>query len=86
MKRHMLVLFLIVCIVANTLMTVGSVSAVDEYLDRPLKVGDIELDWRGPYYAGLITVREDGIRQSICTYVVSYDSFNDPTVFASILV
>ncbi|MBT4511290.1 MAG: hypothetical protein HOC20_03650 [Chloroflexi bacterium] len=85
MKKHMLVLLLIVCIVASTLIPVDSVSAEDEYLDCPSKLGDISLDWR-PENSGHITVTEEGIHQAVCTYVVSYDNFNNPELFVSLLV
>ena len=85
MQKYPLVLFIIVFLVANLFIPVNSVSAEDKFLVCPSEVGEVRLDWR-PEHSGLVVVREDGIRQAVCTYVVSYDNFDNPELFVSYLV
>lgn len=85
MQKYPLVLFIIVFLVANLFIPVNSASAEDKFLVCPSEVGEVRLDWR-PEHSGLVVVRQDGIRQAVCTYVVSYDSFDNPELFVSFLV
>jgi hypothetical protein len=84
-RKYKLTLFLIVGIVAITLITVNSVSAEDKFkLKCPPKLGDIPLDWI-PEYTGLVDVRQDGIHVAVCTYTISH-KVGKPEIFASVLV